>query len=582
MSDQMQIAFGLMVGGFGVSTWLIMLILLKTDSNFYKVIAPPFLTGGIIWLALTGIGMPPLASYYTKANVLSVLADSFILLFLTGAVSYGALIYLQMWPGRRKSNSNETHRRGQQLCTAAEVAKQLKKLPSRMSVGSVPIPTRDEAKHFMFCGGTGAGKSQAFHQMLVPIRNAGERAIAADIGAEYLRRYYTAGDIIINPFDKRCVDWSPLAEMDGVWDAHRVAASIIPTGSGSAKEWNGYAQTLLACVLEKMFAERQGSNGELVRLLTMPRMLPATTAHGKETLKNELVLYLDGTPGRAILESGADGMVGAILNIVRTYIQPFSYLDPEAGFDGFSFKEWVKKDSGTNWIFLTVQEGQRKLINPLIAAAIDCAICALMSLRPSDTRRLWFSLDEFSSFGTINSIDSLLTKARKYGGCAIVGVQDISQLKDSYGLNGYKTLLSCLGTWLVLRTPDPETADYMSRYIGDSEVRRVVSSGGESDGKQSNNWSEQITQKRVVMPSEISNLADLCGYLNITGNVRPCLVRLGVTNLPDRTTDFEFTSHTQQKTFADELREKKEREAERHADQPEQANVSSNDLPFDL
>lgn len=141
-------------------------------------------------------------------------------------------------------------------------------------------------------------------------------------------------------------------------------------------------------------------------------------------------------------------------------------------------------------------------------------------------------LDELPLLGRISSLVTLLTNGSKHGSAVIAGIQTVAQLRETYGRDQAQTILATLGTWLTLRVTDSETSDYMSKAIGDEEVRRVVQSGGESHGKrggnknQTKNWQEQYSMQRVVMSAELQNLPDLCGYLNIAGPLPACPVRL--------------------------------------------------------
>ena len=73
--------------------------------------------------------------------------------------------------------------------------------------------------------------------------------------------------------------------------------------------------------------------------------------------------------------------------------------------------------------------------------------------------------------------------------------------------------MGSIGHAVVLRTPDPETSDYLSRSIGDKEIQREQS----SYSKNGNSTQKIIETKRAVLPSEISLLIDLNGYIKFAG-----------------------------------------------------------------
>lgn len=432
-------------------------------------------------------------------------------------LTYGFWTYVQLKVGGFKGGSGGGSGdvvRGNQLYDVKAVQKMVKNEESNIFIGEVAIPKAYEPSHFLLVGSTGTGKSQTFHQILGPVREKGERAIVADIGGEFAARYFKVGDAILNPFDKRSVDWSPLAEMRGEWDGDRIAKSIIPDGSGSSAEWNGYAQTLLSSVLVKAW-ENDAKNGDILRLLT-------------RAPQSELKAYVEGMPAEGLFGEGSERMLSNILGIISSYIKSFQYLDADAGVDSFSIRGWVAKE-GSSWLFLNVTDSQLASLKPVIAAALDIAISGLLELKPNADRRVWVAIDEFATFGYINSLEALLTKGRKYGGSAILGMQGISQPRESYGRDKAQTLLSCLGTQLVLRCPDGETAEYFSTHFGSQDIQRINHSTSHSGSDVNHSQSVQYATQRVVLASEIQQLPNLVGLLNIVGDIPPCVVNIPVS-----------------------------------------------------
>lgn len=412
----------------------------------------------------------------------------------------------------KPSSGGDSHRRGQRVLSAKDIKKWTKIHACRAWLGEIAIPRIFEALHFLIAGTTGSGKTLAFHQLMQPAR-ATDAAIVADVGGTFVSKYFRDGDVILNPLDERCPPWSPLAEMTGAWDSDRLAKSFIPDGEGSSSEWNHYAQTLFSAVFSHVF-EAGGTNADLYKFLVL-------------SSDEELAAVCTGTEATQMFSEGASRMLASTRAIVATYAKPLRDLHPTSGEDGFSIRKLIESDRKA-WVFLTARDDQLAYLKPLIAAQIDIAASALLTLSESRERRVWFFLDEFATFGRINSIEPLLSKGRKYGGSVVIGLQSVSQLFASYGQNVAKTLLACLGTWLVLRAPDPETAEFMSRYVGETEVLRTQNSGNK-DGE---SWSQQVTRERVVLASEIANLRDRFGIINLAGEAPAAWTNIPITNLP--------------------------------------------------
>lgn len=423
-------------------------------------------------------------------------------------VAVGAFIAPAINTASRGFRKKEKVRRGTRVGEPSDVNRQTAaKLPREdfkdsFKIGGVTIPRTAEPYHFFVVGSTGSGKSVALTGLLDHIQARGDIALVVDSGGEYASRYYDPGrDAILNPFDDRCVPWSPTAEMAGPWDAEALAKSMIPDGVGESKEWNGYAQTLVTSTLRKLSEMNRLSIADLLYYV-------------QDAPMSELEVFLNGTPAKAQLVS--DKMFGSIRTIATRYLSTYAYLaDAEKP---FSISRFIQRGKpGT--LFLTYKDAQLDSLQNMIACALDVAARTILDLSPNSARRVWLVIDEFASIGKVQSIEAVATKARKVGGCLVVGLQAVSQLKDRYGEHGAQTILSCLSSWLVLRCSDADTAEYISKYIGDTEISRMTRSESDSDtGGGSAGMNEQIQTQRAVMPVELQRLPNLQGFFKLAGD----------------------------------------------------------------
>lgn len=451
---------------------------------------------------------------------------------MTDAAPVGLLIVIFVAWGiwKNKVSKRDGHQRGGMIVPADELEQLARKEDAKAEIfiGSIGIPRNMENRHFLLAGATGSGKSQGFYRIIQAARKRGDGGICADVNAEMLGRFFdeTRGDILLNPLDSRTVKWSPLAEIFGTWDTDRIAKSIIPDGDGSSAEWNHYSQVLLAAVLTKVWSEN-GKNFELTNLL-----LSATN--------EELAEALEGSQAAQLFAPGAERMLSSIRAITATYCKPLSFLNPTVGCDGFSITKFVQDEAEHQrgaWLFMPARDDFFKSVRTLVAGQIDIAISALLSSPDNERRRIWYVIDEFATWGKISSVLDLLTKARKKGGAAALGLQTISQIREAYGQHSAQTILASLGNWLTLRAQDNETAEYMSRNIGDEQIRRRNESQN-ADGQKST--SEQIAIQRSVMPAELQNLPDLVGILNIAGPLPAGWVTVPVSSLQRKTEGFQI------------------------------------------
>lgn len=417
----------------------------------------------------------------------------------------------------------EKVRRGARVGEPADVNKQTRKLPKEefeesLTIGGVNIPRSAEPYHFFVVGSTGSGKSVAITNLIDHIEARGDIALVVDSGGEFASRYYKEGrDHILNPFDDRCVPWSPTAELAGPWDAEAMAKSMIPDGVGDSKEWNGYAQTFVTSLKRRLMEKNQLSIKDLLY-------------YAQAASIEELTPLLAGTPAASQLMS--DRTFGSIRTIATNYLSTYSYLSDND--NPFSISKFIRAEK-PGFLFLTYRDDQLDSLRNMISCALDVAARTILALPANSERRVWLIIDEFASIGKVQSIEAVATKARKMGGCLLLGLQSVSQLQDRYGEKAAQTILSCLSSWLVLRCSDAETSEYVSKYIGETEISRMTRSESTSDtGGGSDSRNEQIQTQRAVLPVELQRLANLAGFFKLAGDYPICNIKLNFPKKRDK------------------------------------------------
>ena len=431
--------------------------------------------------------------------------------------------------------------RGTQIVTAAEAQVALwgkkPKLPeSLIRIGGVTVPPPVENKHFLFTGTTGSGKTQAIARLLDAVYARGGRAIVADAGGEFLGRYATRGDCLLNPFDKRTDAWSPFAEIQRDYDCQRIAEAAIPAREGSAGEWNHYARTLLGETLLAMHRAGEASTAQLLDYLT---------AAPREELADLLV----ATPAAAVVGPGNERMLGSVRSILASYLGAWRHL-PDRG--TFSVRQWVRDEHADNWLFVTYRDDQMALLRNLVATWVELALIETLTLSENEDRDLWFVLDELDSLGTVSSLALALAKLRKHGGRVVLGAQTIAQLRQTYGRDTAQTICANAASKLILRAGDHETAEFCARELGQQEIGRFAVSHGTSTAtedfsprSESEQSSVQHTRRDAVMAAELLALPDLEGYLTLAGVPAVVRVALEYRERPIREPPFEPRAETE-------------------------------------
>lgn len=414
-----------------------------------------------------------------------------------------------------RTPARETHKRGA-LIESRRQARQRAGRPGfhagelQLTLAGVAIETGDETKHFKLLGTTGTGKSTAIRELMRGALGRGDRAIMADPEGGYLARFYDRlrGDVILNPFESRSAKWDLFAEIRCSFDIEQLASGLIPTsGDPSAQEWRGYARTLVAAVVRRCLQQRRPDTTELWRLLAVAS-------------SKELRPLVAGSAAQPFLEPDNARMFGSIRSVMVSAISALAYVQEQRG-PAFSVRDWVQNGRGV--LFIPYQAGQIAALRSIIATWMRLAIFEAMSRSRRD-QRLWFVIDELDALGAIDGLKDALARLRKFGGRCVLGFQSIAQVSSTYGPGEAQTIVENCGNTLILRCSGSEhggTASFASRLIGDREIiRRQTSRGRDREGlltgrgmRRSTSVSEQHVTEAAVMPSEIEQLPDLCGFL---------------------------------------------------------------------
>src|SRR5256714_3716100 len=128
-------------------------------------------------------------------------------------------------------------------------------------------------------------------------------------------------------------------------------------------------------------------------------------------------------------------------------------------------------------------------------------------------RAVWFVLDELASLQRLPQLHTAVTENRKSNNPVVLGFQGRSQLETRYGHDA-EAMLSQPATKIFLRTSEPHAATWISDTVGEVEIERMRESRSKGRyGQQSFGVERQV--EPLVMPSEISGLPSLRGYLKL-------------------------------------------------------------------
>ena len=383
----------------------------------------------------------------------------------------------------------------------------LKSGASPYDIADVPIPKNAEYQHMMITGTTGSGKSNLIHHLLSQIRAQGDQAIVVDTtGGIFSRFYDEEKDILLNPLDARSRNWNLWDEIINDYVLEDIAESMIPETRSFDTFWTQSSRQLLCESIRYLCKNNQRSYKELLDMtLKMP-------------LK-DLSRRLQGTSVSAIVDPAIDKTALSVRASLASQLRSLEALEDAKPDSGLSLLNFAKDDKNT-WLFLSCQPDQREFVKPLFSAWISLAIKGMMRRSEQGNSRTWIIIDELASLNRLPSLMLGLAEIRKYGGCVMLGFQDLNQLEEIYGLSNTKTLSNLTGTKVLFRNIDADVAKRIASYLGEQEKQEATESisFGAHQMRDGVNLSHVKQTKSVVTASQIMMLKDLEAFLKFPGD----------------------------------------------------------------
>jgi hypothetical protein len=360
----------------------------------------------------------------------------------------------------------------------------------------VRIPRQAEAMHFLVMGDSGTGKSAAIRQLLVQIWERGETAIVYDPAMEYLPQFYSPdrGDVILNPVDARCPFWTPGNEVIHPAEALTLATSLFPD--------QGRENRFFVEAPRRIFAH-------LLNLRPTPEELTNWMCNAEEIDRR-----VRGTEMEAMINPHAAAQRSGVLGSLNMVADAFKLLPSKReSQESWSTVRWARERKG--WLFLTSRPTMRERVRPLVSLWLDLLVLRLMNDGHSGQKPIWFVLDELASLQRLPQLTTAITENRKSNNPMVLGFQGKAQLETLYG-HIAEVMLSQPATKIFLKTSEPNAAEWISKAIGEVEIERFRETRARGQfprGRNSESEQRDVRNEALVMPSEISGLDPLHGYL---------------------------------------------------------------------
>ncbi len=369
------------------------------------------------------------------------------------------------------------------------------------------IPRRLESSHIALMGDTGSGKSTVIRQILRQVEQRGETAIVYDPAMDFVGEFYSPkrGDLILNPLDARCPYWDPGAELDRDETATTMAAAFLPEKEYEKAFFTDSPRRILAHLLKRKPQPR-----DILRWMADP---------------DQLMAMVKGTPLAALLDPAAPAQRAGVLSSLNLIADGMELLPEwEHTRTTFATREW--RIERKRWVFLTSSAAYREKVLPLHSVWLDLLILRMQGgCAGEHAKPVWFVLDELASLNKLPQLHTAVTENRKYGNPVVLGFQGRSQLEKRYGQDA-EAMLSQPATKVFFKTSEPRAAKWISEAIGEIEVERLKESRTMGMLGSKKSYAMEIATKPLIMPSEISGLESLHGFIKQENRVVPVFFQL--------------------------------------------------------
>lgn len=364
-----------------------------------------------------------------------------------------------------------------------------------------------EQSHTMLIGSTGAGKTKIIQNLVYQLHKRNQKAIIVDVKGDYIEHFYRPdrGDIILNPLDSRGRNWSIFNETNPLKGFSSLAKSLLPKESKSDPIWIDAARGVFAELANLYVSEN----------LSMSAFADIILRSDIETLAK----LLQKTGASKIINQDIEKAALSVLMVLSTYLRPLKLYQSSENI--FSITDWVNNPSQNNFLFISSRADVKEDINPLITTQVDIAVNALRSLKEqSNIPKIWFILDEIPYFDqSIPSLKDGLAMARSYGGCFVLGTQDMSSLSKIYSEDTARSIANNCKTKIYMNIAGKEAAQYCSSSLGEGEIEEWHE--GLSYGAHEMRDGIQVNRNKVirpvVLPSELMMLKTGEGFINFAG-----------------------------------------------------------------
>lgn len=367
------------------------------------------------------------------------------------------------------------------------------------------ISEEDFSKHIINIGGTGSGKTNVIHEMVLQIRReltVNDVMLVFDTKKDFAD-LHTSDDMVISnenyrDFNTMCPTlWNIFMELvaDG-WDkesiemnADEIANLIFADTVNNSPEpfFPNAAKYIFAAILKAITF--LGIDDVEHRINYMNNA--ALRKYLRKVDAKMLVEFLGKFPELCgVLKYIGDGTSDQALGVLATLENVTAPLfKKNFGADGrFAVRDFVKERQGKT-LFLEYDLANGSTFTPVYRVLVDMFLKEALSI--GNSGKVYVVCDELKLLPHLLHLEDALNFGRSLGICVIVGLQSMEQLYEMYGQNGGRNIASAFQTNICFHTNNAATREYVKEVHGANFVA-IQHTGA------SNNLQEQTREGYAV------------------------------------------------------------------------------------
>jgi len=346
----------------------------------------------------------------------------------------------------------------------------------------VRAAAEDSVRHAIVSGPTGSGKTS---RVLIPnlIKRFDSSVIVteATAGDEPPDLYHKTSGFrkalgskvyYFNPDDLTSHRINPIDQLKNVDDVQVLANLIIENtnkkeGGGGEQIWDNSERHLLTALLLHAAGKKQ-SLLEVRNMLTSGQegMKQQLLASPVEKARSEYMAFYNVSS-----EGFRNGVISGLMVRLNLWVSPrIAALTAATDID----MDALEREIFTLYLAVPAQKGHLK---PLAALVFNYVLSR--ATEKTFAKPIFLCLDEFTNFGRIPDFANKISIIRHRNLGTILGFQDYVQLEKTYGKEDAKNLWNNIGTKILFKPNDLETAKKISDSLGTETFyeRKILSSG---------------------------------------------------------------------------------------------------------